>query len=697
MARALDGRLAETLALFRMRALRFAQDEATCALAEQLDERLACGVAPRPQTARAAERFLDELRAGPTARLDAHRLARTEGIDLDAELAARHAHARRPLRAADPRLVVLVVGAPRSGTSHLLNLLAFQQRFAYLTNVSCWAWPTYHLARTRKRPFATLGPGIFSADSKRLKLDARLVLPTEGEDVLARAIPCYERLRGHEYRLLPAHVRDPALLMGSLRAHLEHFERSAIVVKSPFNAFRIGELRALLGDAVRIVHIHRDGYAAAASIAANGFAYRWRDGSALRAEQAWSARRSTPRATAPCCASRSSDSCATRARSCASCSPGSGSTASRACRAARRPRASRRRAAAATPRWRRCIGALSVEARLDFPNDQGICPPMIRGDDLNDLYRRTVAHVLEHGREVAPRGLPTREVLGVQLRLARPRARLLEVRGRVVNPAFAVAEAVWMLAGSDAAWIYDFNEQLRRYADDGVLRGAYGPRLRRWRGGIDQLDRVRRLLIDDPSSRQATVQLFDPERDWDGARDVPCTIGHRFFVRDEALHMCTTMRSQDVWLGLPYDVFSNTVLQELMAAWLGVGVGEYVHSVDSLHLYAGDLAAAAAVGPPEAAGGDEQAALDVPFAQLDAVLAAVRDGEQPEQLAPGWRACAETLASYRAWKAGRREEALAQAASLEGPLGRALRRWYEHLRAAPAPDPGGRAASAAHG
>lgn len=43
-------------------------------------------------------------------------------------------------------LVVLIVGAPRSGTSHLFNLLARHTGFAYFTTVSCWAWPTYNLS-----------------------------------------------------------------------------------------------------------------------------------------------------------------------------------------------------------------------------------------------------------------------------------------------------------------------------------------------------------------------------------------------------------------------------------------------------------------------------------------------------------------------------------------------------------------------
>ena len=249
------------------------------------------------------------------------------------------------------------------------------------------------------------------------------------------------------------------------------------------------------------------------------------------------------------------------------------------------------------------------------------------------------------------------------------------------NPAFAVAESVWVLSGSDSSWIFEYNQGLARYADDGVLRGAYGPRIRRWGGDLDQLELVRDLFERDRQSRQAVIQIFDPAKDWLPSRDVPCTVGHRFLIRDGALHLHTTMRSQDAWLGLPYDLFVNTVLQELMAGWLAVPVGEYVHTVDSLHLYATDIGDAEAVcEAPDVPDGSIalDASLAVPFEDLDTILADVRDGND-SLLPPGWRSYAAAMTSYRDWKAGATEEAMRQAKRVDGPLGRALTRWYQHL------------------
>ncbi|MBE1566626.1 thymidylate synthase, partial [Nonomuraea africana] len=214
----------------------------------------------------------------------------------------------------------------------------------------------------------------------------------------------------------------------------------------------------------------------------------------------------------------------------------------------------------------------------------------ISGETIAELFTDAVARV-QQGEPVSPRAMPTREVLDVRLLIEQPRARLLPAQpARVLNPAFAVAECVWILSGTNAPWIYDYNAQLRQYAeDDGILRGAYGPRMRLWDGHVDQLAQVRATLLDDPETRRAVIQLYDPARDAGGHRDVPCTLGYRFHLRQGRLHMVTTMRSNDLWTGFPYDAFSATVLQELMAGWVGADLGEYHHHVDSLHLYEQDL------------------------------------------------------------------------------------------------------------
>jgi thymidylate synthase len=247
----------------------------------------------------------------------------------------------------------------------------------------------------------------------------------------------------------------------------------------------------------------------------------------------------------------------------------------------------------------------------------------------------------------------------------------------VLNPAFAVAESLWILSGSDDQWIYQFNDSLVNYTEDGKLKGAYGPRLRHWQGKVDQLNRVRELLIQDPDSRRAVVQLFDPGVDSPGNRDVPCTLGYRFFVRDRLLYMHTTMRSQDLWLGFCYDIFTATLIQELLAGWLGVGLGEYWHYVDSLHIYMKHIPAARqlpdSVTPSPVIAQLPASAWD----GFDDLLAQVIAGT-PTAI-PGWSEMTSIITSYRSWKSGDGAMARQTALAASGPLAQALTRWYDRI------------------
>ena len=117
-------------------------------------------------------------------------------------------------------------------------------------------------------------------------------------------------------------------------------------------------------------------------------------------------------------------------------------------------------------------------------------------------------------------------------------------------------------------------------------------------------------------------------------------------------------------------------MPELLASWLGADLGSYQLTIDSLHLYAHDVPKAqrvqAAAGP-----GPQMAGLATAWETLDDVLASVITGiPLPGQGLAEWRACS---ASYRARKAGDPDAADAIAASHDGPLAIALRRWYQHI------------------
>jgi thymidylate synthase len=62
----------------------------------------------------------------------------------------------------------------------------------------------------------------------------------------------------------------------------------------------------------------------------------------------------------------------------------------------------------------------------------------------------------------------------------------------------------------------------------------------------------------------------------------------QFIYRNDKLDALVFMRSNDIILGLPYDIFVFTMLQEMMAIELGIELGTYHHIVGSLHAYAED-------------------------------------------------------------------------------------------------------------
>ncbi|MFG2595686.1 thymidylate synthase [Streptomyces sp. NPDC048462] len=299
----------------------------------------------------------------------------------------------------------------------------------------------------------------------------------------------------------------------------------------------------------------------------------------------------------------------------------------------------------------------------------------LTADSMAELFSGAIM-LAKSGEKVSPRGMATREVRDVHLLLTQPRARLLYAPpARIVNPAFAVAETVWHLSGSDAPWIFDYNARLRKYADDGVLLGAYGPRMRNWVGKVDQLARVVEILKEDPDSRRALIQLYDPAQDATGHKDVPCTLGFRFHLRAGCLHMATMMRGQDVWIGMPYDVFFYTVLHELVAGWLDAELGEFHLHVGSLHIY--DHHVEQAEQLTSLAASPVMPELRTPWKGFDGLLDQVEARDVTGH--PGWDVMSETLRSYRLWKDGQRTQAWRAAVGIDGPLGQALTAWYGEL------------------
>jgi thymidylate synthase len=209
----------------------------------------------------------------------------------------------------------------------------------------------------------------------------------------------------------------------------------------------------------------------------------------------------------------------------------------------------------------------------------------IRGDSLDgvlhELYRALVSSGKAHE---GSRG-ETKELLGVSLRLIKPRARISRSENRG-KPFSALGELLWYLSGSNKLeFISPYVSEYAKDAVDGVLEGAYGPRLLAMRGKINQFSSIESLLKTKPGSRRAVIQLFNAEDIATEHKEIPCTTTLQFHLRDDLLHLSVTLRSNDAYWGLPHDVFCFTMIQEMMARRLGVEIGEYYQYVGSMHVY----------------------------------------------------------------------------------------------------------------
>ncbi|MCQ0594652.1 thymidylate synthase [Klebsiella pneumoniae] len=209
-------------------------------------------------------------------------------------------------------------------------------------------------------------------------------------------------------------------------------------------------------------------------------------------------------------------------------------------------------------------------------------------DLLNDIHQA----ILTDGLWNTPTKGANIEILGAYLILTDPRRRIsrTESRGKIVS---CLGELLWYLsAQNDLDFIRHFIPRYVKYAEsDGRIHGGYGPRLFSMHGLYNQLENVISLLQEKRTTRRALIQLFDasdlvtgnPEQT--EYADIPCTISLQFIVRQDALHLFVCMRSNDAFMGLPHDVFSFTMLQELVARLTGCKLGHYHHFVSSLHIY----------------------------------------------------------------------------------------------------------------
>jgi thymidylate synthase len=209
---------------------------------------------------------------------------------------------------------------------------------------------------------------------------------------------------------------------------------------------------------------------------------------------------------------------------------------------------------------------------------------MLIADNADKLYVDALTRIKLNGEMTNPRGFNCLELSPCHLRLTKPWKNIVSNPHRKINKGFAAAEFIWMWEGRDDVQFLDFyNSKIKQFSDDGIkFFGAYGPKL------VAQLPYINRILREDPWTRQAVINIWreSPPK----TKDVPCTIMLHFMQRPiGTLNLIVYMRSQDCWLGLPYDIHNFTCIQLLLANELGISVGNFDLIQGSLHAYEQDF------------------------------------------------------------------------------------------------------------
>jgi thymidylate synthase len=310
---------------------------------------------------------------------------------------------------------------------------------------------------------------------------------------------------------------------------------------------------------------------------------------------------------------------------------------------------------------------------------------------FDDLFAQVVHEIYKYPEyECKPRGQVVKELIAPTIELVNPRARILASPQRAADYGFGVGEFFWYWLGKqDVESMLYYNKRMGQFSDDGfTLNSAYGYRTRqqtfvamqwapdgtRLYDQTTQWHAVKKTLIEDPDSRRAILIIGKAEDYTLGAfkpsKDLPCTLSLQFFIRNNKLHLHTSMRSNDAFWGLTYDLFSFTLLQECMmlelreAGMKDLDLGFYSHTAGSLHIYDRHFAQASAIADTYLSQGVIAAGPMAPLSLKELALLAeqeeaLRTGKVKQidtaQFSSGVLWMAEQLNAHRRKRDGERE------------------------------------------
>jgi thymidylate synthase len=206
-------------------------------------------------------------------------------------------------------------------------------------------------------------------------------------------------------------------------------------------------------------------------------------------------------------------------------------------------------------------------------------------------YHDLLRLVLEHGQAKADRtGTGTLSVFGAQTRFdLRENFPLLTTKKLHIKS--IIYELLWFLRGdTNVRYLNEHGVTIwDEWADKaGDLGRVYGAQWRDWRGQndvhVDQIENVIAQIKSTPKSRRLIVSAWNPA-EIDKMALPPCHVLFQFYVQEGELSCQLYQRSADLFLGVPFNIASYSLLTLMVAQVCDLKPGDFVHTFGDLHLY----------------------------------------------------------------------------------------------------------------
>lgn len=205
-------------------------------------------------------------------------------------------------------------------------------------------------------------------------------------------------------------------------------------------------------------------------------------------------------------------------------------------------------------------------------------------------YLDLLRHVKSNGTKKEDRtGTGTISVFGFQMRFDLNKGFPL-VTTKKCHLKSIIYELLWFLQGNtNIQYLKDNGVSIwDEWADEnGDLGPVYGAQWRSWNTTdktIDQFTEVIKQIKQNPDSRRLIVSAWNVG-ELDQMALMPCHALFQFYVADGKLSCQLYQRSADIFLGVPFNIASYSLLLMMVAQVTGLKVGEFVHTFGDAHIY----------------------------------------------------------------------------------------------------------------